>query len=1009
MLDKYFLYLVFQFLKIFLFFIHITKEAKIGIFEIKSLEELGGSKVQLVDKTRNEYHQLCDFENNMGPGFYGFGRIGITPYLNITNECRDKLLAKNPYAKELLIYKIFRFRESDPEKEPTNAKLGVLHVYESFFQLFYYRNNDIDKYTKVDVEGVCSEKIALFLMHTLDNETMTTNFKNVQNQCPIKAPVQQFLKWYDTLNPNSDFYNSICIGYTYNTLIDKFLKNETKLNYYDTPLDIRKKYFFGNLYLCPDFCTYSGIFSVAGFLLITCHCEDPKMDLLSDPTIIPEKQYMQPFDFDEEKFFAKKHDSYFSIGVFTCFMFTFILGLNNNYGCYIILGIAGIIVFSFVELLIFNKKRILSVLELLYNNNINTEENNIIKNGNNYNHNNSNENILNGKNNNDLISLSIKGDKDPIKINKNKIINRNKIINKNNRNNFTPNINNKNKYVQKQIINNNNKQKRYYDKNPKEKFENESNEEIDNYEDLRKKDIKIYQNDNIYNINQNNKKQDKTIKRIDTNYGREEESEDSEKIPGENSEVKIKNDQNNIKKAEEENEEEEGEEEYEEVEGQNANPPKIKIKMKRQNFNEISSNRNELSSNQKLANGKLDNISQSKFNFNNQILNQKNGNNQFSKRQISNENEAEIKYNEQYQRQVENQNKEELNNENRIQNNRREINVNNNLYERQKSKNKHRVTFKNMENLKIDKIMMSQIDIPYIPKSNLYITIDNIFSDQELNAMSFLHSLKYDKRTFYQIYFSFINYQIPLFFLLHYYNANPNEIFTFQIRYPSAKLIFFCYEIYICFFFNATVFGTKSVAYQFYGTYTFWKHLAFAVVLCPFCLIFNSLLHYLLFHKLKSKIIEIKLWCFTKLIIYKKGRVKKGFDYFTKKEYVSKYHRTITKLEDIKPNDIERKVKHHKDALKKLLDKFLTIYQKKINTTIVFSCFGILLMWYYVTALCVAFKNSQGNYLLNILLTFILCNLIPAGYCFLPAYIRYKSLTEQNKKFFILSQILRII
>ena len=104
-----------------------------------------------------------------------------------------------------------RFRESYPEKEPTNSKLGVLHEYESFFQLFYYRNFDIDKYRKIDVRWVFTEKIALFLMHTLDNETMIKNFKNVQNQCPIKEPVQQFLKWYDTLNSNSDFYNIIFI------------------------------------------------------------------------------------------------------------------------------------------------------------------------------------------------------------------------------------------------------------------------------------------------------------------------------------------------------------------------------------------------------------------------------------------------------------------------------------------------------------------------------------------------------------------------------------------------------------------------------------------------------------------------------------------------------------------------------------------------------------------------------------------------------------------------------
>ena len=136
MLDKCFLYLAFHFLKIFLFFIYITKEAKIGIFEINSLEELGGSKVQLVDKTRNEYHQLCDFENNMGPGFYGFGRIGITPYLNITNDCRDKLLAKNPYAKELLIYKIFSFVSQIQKKNPQIQNEEFCMFMNHFFNYF---------------------------------------------------------------------------------------------------------------------------------------------------------------------------------------------------------------------------------------------------------------------------------------------------------------------------------------------------------------------------------------------------------------------------------------------------------------------------------------------------------------------------------------------------------------------------------------------------------------------------------------------------------------------------------------------------------------------------------------------------------------------------------------------------------------------------------------------------------------------------------------------------------
>ena len=87
----------------------------------------------------------------------------------------------------------------------------------------------------------------------------------------------------------------------------------------------------------------------------------------------------------------------------------------------------------------------------------------------------------------------------------------------------------------------------------------------------------------------------------------------------------------------------------------------------------------------------------------------------------------------------------------------------------------------------------------------------------------------------------------------------------------------------------------------------------------------------------------------------------------------------------------------------------MNIYKKKIIRTFVLTCFGIIFTWYYTTALCVAFKNSQGNFLLNVLLTFIFCNLFSAGYCFLPAYIRKKAINEKSKKFFIIFQILKII
>ena len=964
------------FLKILLYNVPFSKEEIIREFEINSLDDVTCRPKQ-VDVETNEWHQICDFSMEkmpLGAGVFGFGKIGIPPYLNITQECRQKLLKKNPYAKEVLIYKIYRFRESDPIKEPTNKKLGVLHVYESFFQLFYYRRSGLDKYTKVDVQGICNEKIAMFLMHTLDNQTMMTNWKNVQVHTPIKAPVPMFLKWYDTINPNSDFYHSICSGYTYNTLIDTFLKNESELHYYDTPLDIRKKYFFGNLYLCPNYCNYSGIFSVVGLFLVTCHCDDPHMNLLSNYSYVPETQYLKPFDYDEEEFYESK-DSFFSIGVFACFMFTFILGFENNYGCYIIFGIAAVIIFSFVELLVFGRKRILSVLELLYNNNINPEMKTSRRKRKFKNLNNSNENILK---NDDLISNSINNDKNNNKKSQNNEVN--------------------NQFIQSKNINNNLEKVHY--KKPKEKFEDEENED-DYYNDLNNKEIRIVSN-NIYN-NQKNKKKEKIIKRVETKDEREEESEDSDKVKEENANAEHENNIDNENN------------ERDEDKSQNANPPKIKIKMKRKVYNELSGYKNELSSNQKLVQGKGPiNQTPKKIDFDNQdtILKKKstvgsrNLDFQFSK--IPSENEKQMEY--EHEIEMKDKNLQEKQNIEQEQ----EVNIRSNkkkAMSKKITKKSTRVTFKSNQlggNLKLDSMMDGNDNFPYIPKSNIKITIDNIFTDQELNAMDFLQSLKYDKRTFYQIYFSLLNYKTPLFFLLHYYNSNPNENYTFQIRYPSAKLIFFCYEIYVCFFWNATVFGTKSAGYQFYGTYTFWKHLAFAVVLFPFCLLINSFFHFILFHRIKKKLIEIKIWCFTRLI-KEKSSAKEGFNFFIKKEVVSKYHRVFTKLEDIHPSDIERRVKHYKDELKKLITNFFKIYQKKINTTIGFTIFGILLMWYYVTSFCVAFKNSQGNYLLNVLLTFILVNLFPGAYSFLPAYIRKKALDEKNKKYFIFSQFLRAI
>lgn len=963
-------------LKILFFKTPISKGAQIGVFTFNSLDDLGKGGLVQSDESGSFYYHLTDFDFDRQT--MSAGRWGMPPLLNITKECREKLLAKNKYAKEILIYKIFRMRASDPVKEPGNLKLGITHVYELFFQLFYYRANGIDKYSKVDVEGVCGEKIAIFFFHTIANETLKTNFKNVYSQSPIKAPVASFMKWYDTFNPNSDFYNSICSGYTYNTLVDKFLKNEDKLKYYDTPLDIRRKYFGGNLYLCPDYCTYSGVFAILTFFLPTCHCKDPKMDLLSDPTYVPPTQYMQPFEYDEEKFNSNK-DSFFSIGVLKCFMFAFILGMQNNYGCYIILGIGVVIVFSFIELLIFGKKRILVVLELIYNNNINPDNDRKKSN------NKSNKIIVNDKKNNESIPnkrkinnnvLISSSSKSPMESNNN-ITNTNGSRNTNNKF-YGPRIS-KEKNIHKQT-------KKYEYSENEDDYYNPQNFD-DNTMNFEKvdKDIKIYPKSPEINLYKNQKEKEKKIqKKMETNCDREEESEDSEKVE----EGEAKNGIIYINNKNEEIEEEEEVEEEEKEEGREyANPPiKIKVKKKKK-IKYIYPNQMsliEVPSSQKLSQENLKNNTENQMNENNQYYSKKSSLKKAQQNGLP-----------QYKRYSGNQSqspKQEL------------VAKNNSSNYKKQSK----VKFKDIH-LGLDNILNTHNNFPDISRSKLYFKLDNIFTDQELNYMNFNQFLKYDKRNFWQMYLSNLNDHSPLFYLFHYYNSNPKGNLAFQIRYPSAKLIYFCIELYVCFFFNCTVFGTKSAGYQFYGTYTFWKHLAFGVVLSPFCLIVNRLFHFLIFFRITRKIVCIKLLFYTKLLYIKKEKKLNDFDYFIKKEHVSKYHRVITKIEDINPDDTHKLIKHERADLKKKVERFFKIYRSKIIFTFIISCFGTIFMWYYVTAFCVAFKNSQSNFLLNVLLTFIFCNILSVLYCFLLAYVRQKAQKEKRRSLFVISLLLKFL
>ena len=79
----------------------------------------------------------------------------------------------------------------------------------------------------------------------------------------------------------------------------------------------------------------------------------------------------------------------------------------------------------------------------------------------------------------------------------------------------------------------------------------------------------------------------------------------------------------------------------------------------------------------------------------------------------------------------------------------------------------------------------------------------------------------------------------------------------------------------------------------------------------------------------------------------------------------------------------------------------------KIKTYILFgvSIALILFFWYYVSAFCAVFKNSQVHYLINVIGAFIVCNIWPFVTSFIPLILRNIALSKESPCLYKASQI----
>ena len=82
------------------------------------------------------------------------------------------------------------------------------------------------------------------------------------------------------------------------------------------------------------------------------------------------------------------------------------------------------------------------------------------------------------------------------------------------------------------------------------------------------------------------------------------------------------------------------------------------------------------------------------------------------------------------------------------------------------------------------------------------------------------------------------------------------------------------------------------------------------------------------------------------------------------------------------------------DNRKAILEGIRLKLKTKIIILFIISGLLLALCWYYVAAFCAVFKNSQGHYLLNVLWTFMICNLWPFVTSLIAPIFRIKSLKD---------------
>ena len=81
----------------------------------------------------------------------------------------------------------------------------------------------------------------------------------------------------------------------------------------------------------------------------------------------------------------------------------------------------------------------------------------------------------------------------------------------------------------------------------------------------------------------------------------------------------------------------------------------------------------------------------------------------------------------------------------------------------------------------------------------------------------------------------------------------------------------------------------------------------------------------------------------------------------------------------------------------------------KIRVFIGVTFFSLIFFWYYITAFCAVYQNSQINWIKDTLNSFWISLLTPLALCFISLLLRNISLKKQKKILYNISKILMMM